>query len=99
MKKTYDDAQMRILEKTAIECEDVVAHLDDYVEGDLGSTLKGRFDGHLFTCQNCDEVHRTYTLTVELATELRERPIPTDVQRRLREALNRRLGINLPTAL
>ena len=99
MRKNYDDAQMRILEKSTIDCDDLVAHLDDYVEGDLGTTLKGRFDGHLWSCENCDEVHRTYKLTMELATELRERPIPSEVQKRLREALNRRLGINLPTTL
>ncbi len=97
MKKNYSDTQMRILEKSTIECDDVVAHLDEYVEDDMGATLKGRFDGHFWKCEHCDEVHRTYKLTMELASELRERKIPTEVQKRLREALNRRLGINLPT--
>ena len=95
MRNKYTDAQIRILEKEKIVCEDVVALLDDYVAQDLSSTLDLRLHEHVNTCEFCAEVDAGYRLTVELASELADKPIPVGVQNRLREGLNRRLGLNL----
>lgn len=93
--KKYSDAQLRILEKETIICEDVVALLDDVVANDIATTLRRRLDDHMLECQFCQEMDESYRLTIELAFELRDTPIPNGVQNRLREALNKRLGLNL----
>jgi len=91
------DFQLLILEKDKINCVDVEALLDDYVEHALTPTLKARLDTHICDCDECQDLLEGYRLTIELAAELGERDtqIPGDVQKRLRSALNERLGLSL----
>jgi hypothetical protein len=80
-----------------IECQDVIAHMGDVVDGDLSSGLRTAIDAHLAVCAECREFHASYNLVVEGAAELRqqEKLLGVDVQNRLRKALNQRLGISL----
>jgi hypothetical protein len=96
MKSKLTDFQLRILEKDTLACEDVVALLGDYTDEDLSCSLRGRLDAHMRECAHCREFSDSYKFTVQLASELEDKPIPTDVQNRLRQALNKRLGIDLP---
>lgn len=97
MKSTIPDHQLRILEKQEIDCIDVQLIMGDYADGDLTETLKERVDHHICTCKKCAEFKDSYLKTIELAASLLEpKPLPVDLQNRLRAALNRRLGINLP---
>lgn len=92
----FTDLQLMVLEKEHIECRDVRMLLGDYCDGDLPPTLKGRLEGHIAECGCCREMTGEYQLTIRLAKELRDQPVPADVQRRLRRNLNQRLGLNLP---
>lgn len=89
------DYQLRILEKQTLECSDVEELLGDYVDGDLTPSLRTRVLGHICGCEECRELEETYRMTVELAAEIKPQPVPADVSRRLREALNARLGLSL----
>ena len=96
MKRTFTDQQLYMLEKPEITCKDVEKLYGDYVEGDLPQSLKGRLDSHIEECGECQEFVGSYQLTIRLARELKGKQMPEEVRRRLREALNARLGINLP---
>lgn len=86
---------LRVLEKAQIDCCDVIDLLDDYVEHELPPALKTRFDEHVEHCPACQEVKYGYQLVIELARELGTVPMPVAVENRLRQGLNKRLGISL----
>ncbi|MBX7138635.1 MAG: zf-HC2 domain-containing protein [Oligoflexia bacterium] len=96
--KGFTDTQLRILEKFKLSCRDIRKIFDDYVDDELAPTLRGRLDTHINQCPRCQEFKATYTLTMDLAAELHEQPVPLEVKNRLRLALNQRLGISLPMA-
>ena len=87
--------QIRILEKQLVGCDDVAELLGEYVDGELSSTLSKRVGSHLKGCESCREIEEGYRFTIELAREIKRKPMPAGVQNRLRKALNERLGLNL----
>jgi len=92
---SFTEFQLMIFEKEHIECKDVAALLGDYVDHELPLSLRDRIDAHLLDCDECKEMERSYRMTVELAHELRDKPMPLSVKNRLRENLNKKLGLNL----
>lgn len=95
-KMNLTEQHLRILEKESITCEDVAQVLGDYTDQDLSCSLRGRIDAHIRGCDACTELSDSYRWTVNLAHELASKPLPAGVENRLRQALNRRLGLNLP---
>lgn len=87
-----------VLEKPEISCDDVTDLLGDYVEGDLMPTIVQRLDHHIAECAHCRELKHGYLTTIALARGLGDKPMPRDVQSRLRKALKERLGIDLSSA-
>ena len=90
------DAQIRIFEKPAISCSDLRTLMCDYADGDLLLSLKDRLDQHILGCSDCLEFKESYLKTIKLASSLKPEPLSDDCRKRLRQALNERLGINLP---
>jgi hypothetical protein len=91
----FNDFHLFMLEKGRLECADIRRCYGDYMDGELSSSIRGRLDAHIEECPKCQEFSASYRKVVELAGELEDKPISIDVQRRLRAALNKRLGINL----
>ena len=85
-------------EKEIVDCQDVIARLGDYTDNELALHTRAAMDHHLDRCPDCAAFLASYNHVIESAAELREpeQPLPLDVQNRLRLALNKRLGINLP---
>lgn len=81
-----------------IDCKDVIARLGDYTDNELPVSERIAMEDHFDECAECAAFLASYTHVVVSAAELREpeQPISVDVQNRLRAALNKRLGINLP---
>lgn len=94
--KYLTDPHLRILEKPEIKCTDVEQLFADYVDHELTPTLRRRITSHMRSCECCQEFKRSYLQVIELASELRNRAVPRDVQNRLRSALNQKLGLNIP---
>ena len=92
---SFTDYQLRIFEKPELECADVTGLLCDYQDSDLPQALQERVEFHIDECGYCQEVAEGYRLTIELASELEDVPVPTDVSRRLRQSLNEKLGLSL----
>lgn len=80
------------------KCDDIIAHLGDYVDKELPLEQRAAIDNHLDDCSACASFYASYKHVVDSAAQLREeeKPLPIGVQNRLRKALNDRLGINLP---
>lgn len=80
------------------DCKDVIAHLGDFVDGELPLAQRAAVENHLDDCADCTAFYASYKHVVTSAAELREpeQPLPIDVSNRLRKALNERLGLNLP---
>jgi len=89
---------MSILEKTTIECADVVKVFGDYVDGEMEPTLKHRIAEHIENCEKCQDFERSYRFVIEAAKTLKPKEIemPLEAKNRLRDALNKRLGLSLP---
>jgi anti-sigma factor RsiW len=81
-----------------LDCKDVIARLGDYTDNELPVSERIAMEDHFDECAECAAFLASYTHVVVSAAELREpeQPISVDVQNRLRAALNKRLGINLP---
>jgi len=92
------DFHLFVLEKGQMACADLRKCYGDYFDRELPATVRGKLDSHIEECPRCQEFTASYRFTVELAATLGKKPIPTDVQRRLRATLNARLGISLPIA-
>ena len=94
----YTEDHVLMLEKGDLSCEDFEAALCDYADGDLPRSLKAKIDDHACRCEHCAEMKKTYLLTVKVAALLRdETPADCGVQNRLREALNKRLNLVIPS--
>jgi len=80
------------------DCQDVIAHLGDFVDQDLLPHQHSAIETHLNVCPECAAFYASYKHVIDTAAELREpeQPLALDVQNRLRKALNEKLGINLP---
>jgi anti-sigma factor RsiW len=81
-----------------LDCKDVIVRLGDYTDNELPVSERIAMEDHFDDCAECAAFLASYTHVVVSAAELREpeQPISVDVQNRLRAALNKRLGINLP---
>jgi hypothetical protein len=97
--KDFTDYQVRVLEKENIDCIDVVRLMGDYHDQELPRTLRGRLHAHIENCSICAEMYAGYSFVVNLASELKESEVQlsNEARNRLRERLNKNLGINLPT--
>ena len=91
----FTDLQLMVLEKERIECRDVMVLLGDYCDNELPHSLHARLEEHIGDCDYCREVTEGYLLTIALAKQLNDAPIPDGVQNRLRASLNKKLGLNL----
>lgn len=93
--QTVNELHLTILEKPVIECSDIEQLLGDLVDGDLTPTLEGRIRDHIEDCDCCRESEKSYRWVVKKAKLLKSEPLPNDVSRRLRMALNEKLGLAL----
>jgi hypothetical protein len=94
---SYDREEylMEVLEKQEIDCIDVMNLLGEYADGDLTPTLHLRLDEHMNGCSYCGRMRAGYLQTIRAARDLGDLPVPVETQNRLRQALNRVLGISL----
>ena len=65
-------------------CEEVLANISDYVDGDLAKDLCAKIELHMGECHNCRVVVDTMRRTVEIVQLSDEgEGLPTDIHQRL----------------
>ncbi len=73
------------------QCQELLASLSDYVDGNLSKEFCEELERHLSECENCRVVVNTTRKTIELYKSMEEpNPLPEDV----RERLFRRLDLH-----
>ncbi len=87
--------QVPFLERTNLDCSEVGELLDCYVDNEMISPLRARFDVHLENCQCCRNLVQDCKHIVDIAKTLNDAPIPSDVSLRLRRALRDQVGYNV----
>ena len=69
------------------ECQHLLDHLSDYVDGELSQTVCEQIERHLAGCPNCRVVVDTLCKTVMLYQSHGSDPIPANVEERLYKVL------------
>ena len=68
-------------------CRELIAVLDDYLDGALPDDVRCALDQHLDDCAPCRAYLATYRKTRELGAAANRIEIPEEVKRRLRRLL------------
>ena len=69
-------------------CRELIAILDDYVDGVLPEPMRAELDRHLADCAPCRAFLATYRKTRELNAAAGRIEMPEDMKRRLRRFLH-----------
>jgi predicted anti-sigma-YlaC factor YlaD len=76
-----------------VRCRDVIAILDDYLEGSLAGADLERLEAHLRECDECRAYLDTYRRTLALTRTAGRVEMPREMRRHLRALLISRLGV------
>lgn len=107
----FSELETLLLEKGQIVCADIDEALMEYVEQNLSSTVTARIEEHIDSCKECQTGVKLYSEVIAIAgtlnspfSELQEEKnpeaskLPKDVETRLYETLNAKLGLNMSIA-
>lgn len=72
---------------TELTCRDVSAFLARYLDGDMASDERTRFDEHLAECPDCVAYLQTYADTIRLTKDAYDDTAPADLPEELRRAI------------
>ena len=70
------------------ECQHLLGHLADYVDGEMEQTMCEEIEHHWADCRNCRVVVDTLSKTVALYQTLGQTPVPGEVEERLYKVLD-----------
>jgi anti-sigma factor RsiW len=79
-----------------MKCEELLAALNDYVDGDVGSAICAEFERHLAGCSPCQVVVDNIRQTIVLYRAGQPVELPAAFQARLHTALRQRWRPNRP---
>ena len=71
-----------------IRCEEVIAHLLEYLDGELDAEKQAHIDRHLEECRGCYSRVEFERLLRKKVGELGDEPAPAALQRRLKALLD-----------
>lgn len=75
-------------EHDRIRCEEVIAHLLEYLDGELDAEKQAHIDRHLEECRGCYSRAEFEQLLRKKVSELGSEPAPETLQRRLKALLD-----------
>jgi anti-sigma factor RsiW len=75
-----------------VDCRQLAELLFDFVSGELPDDRRALLEEHLRVCPPCVVHVETYRVTIRLTRCLPPRPLPDDVERRLRKVWERECG-------
>jgi anti-sigma factor RsiW len=74
------------------ECQDILAGISAYLDGDLESAACAAIEQHRQTCTRCAALVTGLTETVGLCRQAGTTPLPEDVRQRARDSVRRLLA-------
>ncbi len=72
------------------KCLDYISELNDYLDGEIDSSLCAEIDAHIGQCENCRIMVDTMRQTVKLCREGKEEKLPPSLENRLNNMLKER---------
>lgn len=87
--------QLALLLKPELSCQEVQDLFSEFLDLELLSALRDKFEDHIICCPDCKVFARSYKAVIAIANDLGNAPMPDGVADRLRLALNERLGTQL----
>ena len=66
-----------------IDCKEVLAHLSDYVDGDVSAELRYALEAHIARCRRCGVVLDTTRRTLRIVADTEPFEVPLAVSTRL----------------
>jgi anti-sigma factor RsiW len=75
-----------------LNCQGLIAELTEYLDGELGASIRVELEQHLAKCDNCRIIVNTTRKTIEIFCNSEPAPLPEDARERLHDALVARLN-------
>jgi len=75
-----------------LTCKDFLHDLSDYLDDTLDAGLRAHVEQHVAECPNCWVIADTTRRTIRIYKGMEPYPIPSDVEARLMEALERKMA-------
>jgi len=75
-----------------LTCKDFLHELSDYLDESIDAELRLKLEKHMAECPNCWVIADTTRRTVQIYKGMDPVPIPTDVERRLMVAIEKKMA-------
>ena len=75
-----------------LTCKDFLAELSDYLDERIDAELRAKLERHITECPNCWVIADTTRKTIQIYKGMDPYPIPSEVETRLMQALERRMA-------
>ena len=73
-----------------LTCKEFLQELNDYLDETVDIELRRRLEAHITECPNCFVIFDTTKRTIQVYKGMQPQSIPTDVQSRLMQALEKK---------
>jgi anti-sigma factor RsiW len=75
-----------------LTCKDFLHELSDYLDENLDAEIRSRLEQHIAECPNCWVIADTTRKTIKIYKGLDPYPVPSDIESRLMNALERKIA-------
>jgi anti-sigma factor RsiW len=75
-----------------LTCKDFLHELSDYLDENLEDEIRAKLEQHITECPNCWVIADTTRRTIKIYKGMEPYPIPSDVEARLMQALERKMA-------
>ena len=75
-----------------VSCETVLEQLSDFINGEIGPSLRAEIEAHLKTCRRCSVLHDSIRKVLIIVADERTFEVPTGYSERLHAFIDRHLN-------
>ena len=75
-----------------LTCKDFLRELSDYLDENLEAEIRSKIEAHIAECPNCWVIADTTRKTIKIYKGMEPHPLPSDVESRLMQALERKIA-------
>ena len=75
-----------------LTCKDFLRELSDFLDENLDAEIRAKLEQHITECPNCWVIADTTRKTIKIYKGMEPYPIPSDMEERLMEALERKMA-------
>ena len=91
VRRTRAPRARRTRPKEADTCQQIADFILDYITGELHPDTASQFEEHMRICPDCVSFLNTYRKTVQITRSLRYEDIPGEMEKRVRQFLQKKI--------